>query len=329
MKRKILTVLLAAALCVSLAVPAFAAEPETIQSITVNLGIDEFSDLNITLTNFNSTFERAGFKYVSISTSDLASTVSFSRDTEIVFGSGDESQTKLVNAGDVLKISDYSKEIPAENFRHAFGVVIRDENEDKLILASIDFFVADKSFAEQYYSSEFDGYRMGLLEQLGDLSVDSGSVAPTPAPTAPKTQTVNPTASTVYLNGEAKAFEAYNIGGNNYFKLRDLAYVLSGTEKQFEVGYDNATKAIALTSGQPYTAQGGEMTVGDGQPKTAAPTPSQIYLDGKELNLTVYNISGNNFFKLRDLMKAVDVYVGYDNATKAITLDTSEGYVEE
>jgi hypothetical protein len=39
--------------------------------------------------------------------------------------------------------------------------------------------------------------------------------------------------------------------------------------------------------------------------------------------------SGNNFFKLRDLMEVLDVYVGYDNATKAITLDTSKGYTPE
>ena len=139
----------------------------------------------------------------------------------------------------------------------------------------------------------------------------------------------NPTASTVYVNGAATAFEAYNIGGNNYFKLRDLAYALNGTAKQFEVGYDNATMAITLTSGQPYTPAGGEMARGDGTAKTASPTASRIYFDGRELNLTVYIIGGNNFFKLRDLMEVLDVFVGYDNATRAITLDTSKGYVPE
>ena len=142
--------------------------------------------------------------------------------------------------------------------------------------------------------------------------------------------TVNPTPSTVYVNGVETAFEAYNIGGSNFFKLRDLAYVLSGTEKQFEVGYDDATKAIILTSGKAYTPTGNqEMIPGDGKAKPATPTASKIYLDGDELNLTVYNIGGNNFFKLRDLMQAIDVYVGYDNATRAITLDTSKGYTIE
>ena len=78
-----------------------------------------------------------------------------------------------------------------------------------------------------------------------------------------------------------------------------------------------------------YTPDGGEMASGDSKAKTASPTASRIYLNGKELNLTVYLIGGNNFFKLRDLMEAIDVFVGYDNATKAITLDTSKGYEPE
>ena len=141
--------------------------------------------------------------------------------------------------------------------------------------------------------------------------------------------TANPTASTVYINGETKDFEAYTIAGNNYFKLRDLAYVLSGTDKQFEVAYDVDTKAIALTSGEEYTAVGGELAQSNSGQKAASPTSSEIYLDGKELNLTVYTIGSNNFVKLRDLMEALDVYVGYNVLTKAITLDTSKGYTPE
>ena len=139
----------------------------------------------------------------------------------------------------------------------------------------------------------------------------------------------SPTTSTILVNGKATAFEAYNIGGSNYFKLRDLAAALGGTAKQFAVGYDNSTKAIALTSTKPYEPVGGEIAKGDGKAKTATPTVSRIYLDCKELNLTVYMINNNNFFKLRDLMEAIDVYVGYDSQTKVITLDTSSGYIDE
>ena len=155
------------------------------------------------------------------------------------------------------------------------------------------------------------------------------AAAPAMTTTTAATATANPTTSKVSIDGNVLSFEAYNIEGSNFFKLRDLAYTLNGTAKQFEVGYDNATRAVTLVSGEPYTPIGGEMTPGDGSSKTVTPTPSRIYLDGKELILTVYNISGSNFFKLRDLMEAIDVFVGYDNTTKDITLDTSKHYAPE
>ena len=138
-----------------------------------------------------------------------------------------------------------------------------------------------------------------------------------------------PTPSTVYVDGKVVSFEAYNIGGYNYFKLRDIAFVLNGTEKQFEVGYDAQTKDIALTSGEPYTAVGGEMAAGNNAAKEAIPTESVVVFHNWRLDLTAYNIGGNNFFKLRDLMVMLGVYVGYDDTTKAITLDTSKGYMPD
>jgi hypothetical protein len=141
--------------------------------------------------------------------------------------------------------------------------------------------------------------------------------------------TATPTASTVYVNNAAKTFEAYGIDGNNYFKLRDLATVLSGTKKQFEVGYNNDTRAITLTSGKSYTSVGGEMAAGDGKSKTATPTASKIYLDGKELNLTVYTIGGNNFFKLRDVGIAFDFDVTWDGANSRIIIDTNKSYTPD
>lgn len=65
-----------------------------------------------------------------------------------------------------------------------------------------------------------------------------------------------PTSSKVLVNGEVVAFDAYNINGSNYFKLRDLAKILSGTEKQFEVTWNNENKAIELISDKAYTAVG-------------------------------------------------------------------------
>ena len=148
------------------------------------------------------------------------------------------------------------------------------------------------------------------------------AVIPAPAIAAP-------TSSTVLVNGENVAFDAYNINGHNYFKLRDLAYTLSNTEKQFEVGFDNAQNAISLTSGEPYKEVGGEMASKGAGSKTANPTSSIIYLDGEEVSFAAYNIDNNNYFKLRDIGGTFDFGVDWDGARNTIVIDTSKGYAPE
>jgi len=142
-------------------------------------------------------------------------------------------------------------------------------------------------------------------------------------------ETAKPTASAVLVNGNITAFESYNIGGYNYFKLRDLAYVLSGTEKQFEVSWDSSNKAISLISGQPYTKVGGEMEGGAKGNKPASVTSSRIYLDGKEVSLQAYNIGGNNYFKLRDIGEKINFGVDWDKTKNTIAIDTSKNYTPE
>ncbi|MCC8122200.1 MAG: WG repeat-containing protein [Oscillospiraceae bacterium] len=142
------------------------------------------------------------------------------------------------------------------------------------------------------------------------------------------TVTATPTASTVLVNGKKVSFDAYNIGGNNYFKLRDLAYIFSDTDAQFEVAWDSQRNAIDLTSGKAYTAVGGEMSAKGSGTKEATATTSDIYLDGTAVDFTAYTIGGNNYFKLRDIGKAFDVGVTWDGAANTITIDTSAGYEE-
>ena len=138
-----------------------------------------------------------------------------------------------------------------------------------------------------------------------------------------------PTASTVLVNGNNVAFDAYLIEGNNYFKLRDLAYTLNGTAKQFSVGWDGDNNAISLTSGQVYTAVGGEMEGKGSGTKTPTPTTSKIIKDGKKVQFTAYLIDGNNYFKLRDIGAAFDFGVNWDGAKNAIVIDTNKDYTPE
>ena len=140
----------------------------------------------------------------------------------------------------------------------------------------------------------------------------------------------SPTASKVTVNGEAKAFEAYNINSNNYFKLRDIAYVLNGTDASFSVGWDGTANSIALVKGEAYAPTGSEMKVsGTKDIKDAVASNSSILIDGVKAALKAYNINGNNYFKLRDLGTALGFNVGWDNASQTISITSVPSAAEK
>lgn len=130
--------------------------------------------------------------------------------------------------------------------------------------------------------------------------------------------------STVRVNGVVTAFDAYTIGGNNYFKLRDIAKVISGSAKQFDVTWDGDKNAINLLSGKVYSVVGGEMETSTSATQvTAKINTATIYLDGAVIALTAYTINNNNYFKLRDLGKALNFGVDWDGLTSTIFIDTN------
>lgn len=161
-------------------------------------------------------------------------------------------------------------------------------------------------------------------ESVSDAPADPGEkVSPPSAVTAPAPAT--PTASKVLVNGEGVSFDAYNIEGHNYFKLRGMAQALSGSEKQFEVEWDGAKNAINLVSGAAYTTVGGEFTAGPLEAATAVPCNSVIYMDGQPVALTAYTINANNYFKLRDIGEAFGFKVAWDADSNMIIINTADG----
>ncbi|HRC54074.1 MAG TPA: hypothetical protein PLK53_06225 [Bacillota bacterium] len=142
--------------------------------------------------------------------------------------------------------------------------------------------------------------------------------------------TAKPTNSSVFINGTSVNFTAYNIGGNNYFKLRDLAAALNNTEKKFSVRYDGASKRIYLETGQIYSPIGGELeTNANPAPKTASPTSETLFCNNVNIRCAAYKIDGANYFKLRDIMKVMDIGVTWDSTRNSIQIDTGQHYVYE
>lgn len=126
----------------------------------------------------------------------------------------------------------------------------------------------------------------------------------------------------VLLNGSPVKPVGYNINGNNYYKLRDIASLLSGTPCQFNVTWDESRRAINLLAGQTYVPAGGELGAQPTEQQTARSTREAMYLNGAAVSLTAYNVQGNNYFKLVDIGQALGFQVGYDAQTRTVLMNT-------
>ena len=155
-----------------------------------------------------------------------------------------------------------------------------------------------------------------------------------PAPARAADAVLSP--QNLMVDGKPIECEKYNIGGSNYFKLRDLAYVLSGTASQFAVGYDEASATVRITTGAAYTPNGTELAAGADNSASARRSAQTILIDGAARgDLTAYNIGGSNFFQLRELGAALGFAVEYDADTntavvhskKATLAEEIEGYI--
>ena len=139
-----------------------------------------------------------------------------------------------------------------------------------------------------------------------------------------------PSTASIFINGTKVNFEAYNINDSNYFKLRDIAYALNNTAKQFNVIWDDSKRAMNIIKGETYVSVGGEMT-GEGskeKAKTVVVSSLLVYIDNEEISLTAYNIDGNTYFKLIDIGKELDFSVKWDDASRSVIISTDESYAE-
>ena len=128
---------------------------------------------------------------------------------------------------------------------------------------------------------------------------------------------------TIVVNSKKYDIVAYNINNNNYFKVRDIAQMISGSEKTVNVEWDEGANAINLVSLFDYESAGGELQKGDGSAKVATISSASLNLDGIPTGAACYNIDGNNYYKLRDVLDALDCYIEWDNKTQTINISTA------
>lgn len=137
-----------------------------------------------------------------------------------------------------------------------------------------------------------------------------------------------PTTATLSVADRDLPLVAYNIKGNNYYKLRDLALALNGTEASISVEWNGVEEKIVVTKGESYEVVGNEhsQAINAGIIR-GEETQAKLIYNGLLMSLKAYNIKGNNYFKLRELCELIDIEVNWSEAEQKIYLDPSKSYV--
>lgn len=175
------------------------------------------------------------------------------------------------------------------------------------------------------------------------LAVLFGALATLPAAAEPAAVQAWPSTSTVLVDGRELSFQAYEIDGYHYFKIRDLAAAFAGTRQQFvpKASENSYTGGAALFKSfgefEKYQSVGDELQPGDGTPKEAVPVRHILYTDSTiqvdapfvavQSKCDGYTIEDYNYIKLRDMADVFDFGVRWDGAQSRIEIDTELSYV--
>lgn len=133
----------------------------------------------------------------------------------------------------------------------------------------------------------------------------------------------------ITLDKEAVEVAAYNIAGSNYLKLRDVAAIMSGKKKQFNIDYNAERKLVIVETGKPYTKLESDLKPIKEASAKAILSEKEIILNGDDEDIDTAFINESNYVKLRDIAKIANFYVGYDEPTQTVILKSDEAYLDK
>lgn len=165
------------------------------------------------------------------------------------------------------------------------------------------------------------------LEQNASIAESALQASPAPV-TAVTPMTVSglnlsQSTSNVAVDGLLVSPEGYCINQENYYKLRDLAYLLTGKGAAFDVVWDDQYACISMLSGRDYTATGSELLPsGSASIYKFVPSYSDVRLNGQLVQMTGFNINNNNYYRIRDVAPIVGFEVDWDKDTNTVVIDS-------
>ena len=241
------------------------------------------------------------------------------RNTDITF-----SDSTYLGSRKVIEFSKFNVSNGRLNYLN-YHVNTIEEKMYTLHTDKTQVFTLDKTGLYQVETGVIFGVNLRFIVYVADENEDLTYKAP-------KNEAATATTTKITVNKKSFNVPAYIINGENYIKIRDIATIIDGTEKQFDIAYDPGTDTITIkywAFGYPkYQPVGGELKALAVGNKTAAPSKQNVAIDGFKIYPLLYTVDSSNFIRLRDMGIMLDFNVTWDNETRSVLVDTTTGYVK-
>lgn len=133
-----------------------------------------------------------------------------------------------------------------------------------------------------------------------------------------QTDTATPTRALVSVNGIRTNLLAYNIGGSNYVRVRDVAMMLKNTAHAFDVQWNSASGRVELQSMTTYEPIGTEDAPLAPGSRTVQSYTEPTVTNGEARMIASYQVEGSTYYKLRSLGELCGFGVTWNEADRVI-----------
>ena len=106
--------------------------------------------------------------------------------------------------------------------------------------------------------------------------------------------------------GSSGNLECYKINGQYYYKLDDIAYLMSKTNKSFHVKYDKTKDAMIINSMTAYKGKAASLKKGNGKKHKVTVPATSIVWDGEVVGIPCYKIDGKYYVSPDDIGELTD-----------------------
>ena len=128
------------------------------------------------------------------------------------------------------------------------------------------------------------------------------------------------------VNGNSKIYYSYNIDGDNYYRLTDIAKALRDTNKSFDVIYDKDEDAIYILRRRNFQDESMSIYKYNDQ---AFDSESRLFIENREVIIPGVKISGHSYYNIRDIASILDFGVRLDPSDRSIFIDTNFEYTSK